>query len=68
MSSTEWLSLSEYAETYGVTRPTVYKWMDAGILIDREDYYRVTLNGISVIRIYNRLPRSRPLSTSASSC
>lgn len=53
MSSTDqWLCITDYAHTYGVSRPTVYKWMDAGVLVEGVHYYRVE----SVVRIYNRPP------------
>lgn len=28
-----WLSITDYAQTYGVERKTVYKWLEAGLLI-----------------------------------
>lgn len=44
----QWLCITDYAQQYGVSRPTVYKWMDAGLLVT----YRVN----SIIRIYNHPP------------
>jgi excisionase family DNA binding protein len=55
---TEWLSVKEYAEIYRVTRPTVYKWRDCGLLR--------TFQIGRVVRIYNAPPeptRSQPVST-----
>lgn len=56
--SESWLSVSEYARTYGVDRSTVYKFIDAGLL----DYYRVQAPGLLVVRIRN-LPPDRHLHT-----
>lgn len=67
-STTEerWLCITDYAVAYGVTRPTVYKWLDAGIL----ETYKVQ----RVIRIRNIPPdqhsvsvERKPLSTLSSS-
>lgn len=53
---TPWLCVTDYADTYGVDRSTVYKWMGAGIL----EIYRVD----RVIRIKNMPPDlHRPPST-----
>lgn len=44
----EWLSITDYATVYGVSRTTVYKWLKAGLL---ETYQRADL-----IRIRHRPP------------
>jgi excisionase family DNA binding protein len=28
-----WVSITQYAHTYGISRSTVYKWLDAHLLI-----------------------------------
>ena len=49
MSTTDqWLCITDYAAQYGVSRPTVYKWIDAGLVL--------TFKVDSVIRIYNQPP------------
>jgi excisionase family DNA binding protein len=48
-NSTElWLCITDYADTYGVHRSTVYKWLDANLL----EVYRVE----RVVRIKNKPP------------
>jgi hypothetical protein len=42
------VSITRYADIYGVSRPTVYKWLDAGLLI----VYRVD----GVVRVMNQPP------------
>lgn len=44
-----WISISRYAQLYGVSRPTVYKWLKAGLL----QQYKVQ----RVIRVLNQDPR-----------
>jgi excisionase family DNA binding protein len=46
----DWLSITMYAATYGVSRPTVWKWLGSGLLT----YYRVG----RVIRIKDHPPLS----------
>lgn len=62
----EWLSVTLYAEKYGVDRNTVYKWLKAGLLVS----YRVE----SLVRIRNLQPnqhrallKAAPESTGAES-
>lgn len=43
-----WLSIGAYARTYGISRPTVKKWLTAGLL----ETYRF----MGVIRIKNLEP------------
>jgi excisionase family DNA binding protein len=43
-----WVSITQYAEIHSVSRPTVYKWLDAGLL----ESYRVG----GVIRIRTSPP------------
>ena len=28
----DWLTVAQYADAYAVSRPTVYKWLEAGLL------------------------------------
>lgn len=57
-----WLSVTDYAQAYGVDRSTVYKFLSAGIL----ETYKVKLDGILVVRIRNLPPdRHRPTTTSS---
>ena len=50
----EWLSVSDYARVHSVSRPTVYKWIDANLV----DVYRVE----RILRVRNVPPRaSTPL-------
>lgn len=44
-----WISISRYAELYGVSRPTVYKWLKAGLL----EAWQVR----KCVRIRNQQPR-----------
>jgi hypothetical protein len=43
-----WVSITRYAEIHAVSRPTVYKWLDAGLL----STYRVD----GVVRVRNIPP------------
>ena len=45
----EWLSVTRYAQTYGVHRSTVYKWVTVGVV----DIYRVG----RLLRVRNEPPR-----------
>jgi len=45
-----WVTITRYAVLYGVTRPTVYKWLECGLL----EYYQAG----AVVRVKNQLPRS----------
>lgn len=47
-SASAWVSITHYAQIHDVTRPTVYKWLECGLL----EFYRV--NG--VVRIKNQPP------------
>lgn len=44
-----WISISRYAQLYGVSRPTVYKWLKAGLL----ETWKVR----KVLRVLNQRPR-----------
>jgi hypothetical protein len=44
----EWVTITEYAVIYAVSRPTVYKWMDAGLL--------ETFQVEHTVRVKNRPP------------
>jgi excisionase family DNA binding protein len=44
-----WISISQYARLYGVSRPTVYKWLKAGLL----ETWKVG----QCVRVLNRRPR-----------
>lgn len=44
-----WISISRYAQLYGVSRPTVYKWLRAGLL----ETWKVR----RCVRIRNQKPR-----------
>lgn len=44
-----WISISQYARIYGVSRPTVYKWLRAGLL----ETWRVR----RCVRVKNQEPR-----------
>lgn len=44
-----WISISRYAVIYGVSRPTVYKWLEAGLV----EYLRVN----RCVRVRNHKPR-----------
>jgi hypothetical protein len=46
-----WVTITRYADIHGVSRPTVYKWMDAGLLI----MYRVD----GVVRVLNQPPQCK---------
>ena len=46
----KWVSVTRYATIYGVSRTTVYKWLDAGLL----ESYRVS----ATLRIRNMPPIS----------
>lgn len=48
----DWLSISAYARAYGVDRGTVYKFLEANLLI----HYRVA----RLIRIRDQPPRETP--------
>jgi predicted site-specific integrase-resolvase len=43
-----WVTITRYADIHGVSRPTVYKWLDAGLLV----VYRVD----GVVRVLNQPP------------
>lgn len=47
--SSRWISISQYARLYGVSRPTVYKWLKAGLL--------ETWKAGRCVRVLNRKPR-----------
>lgn len=44
----EWISVSRYATKYGISRHTLYKWMDAGVV----HFYRVE----RVVRVRDQPP------------
>lgn len=44
----EWVSVTDYARIFSVSRPTVYKWIEGGLLVT----YRVE----QVLRIKNQPP------------
>lgn len=46
----EWVSITEYATLYDVSRTTVYKWVDAGLL--------ETFQVEKTVRVRNRPPVS----------
>jgi len=46
-----WVSITRYAEIYGITRPTVYKWLRCGLI----ESYKVD----DVIRLRNCPPVNR---------
>lgn len=58
-STATYVSISHYADLYGVTRQTVYKWLNEPGLLD---WYRVA----RVVRIKNRPPVSRRSSSPTS--
>lgn len=45
----EWISITRYAQKYGIARHTLYKWMDAGIV----EFFRVE----RCVRLRDRPPR-----------
>lgn len=48
LRAAEWVSISAYARIHQIDRVTVYKWIQAGLLV----YYRVG----AVVRIKNQPP------------
>jgi excisionase family DNA binding protein len=46
-----WLTIAEYAQAYGITRSTIYKWLAADLL----DTYRVG----RCRRVRDHVPRAR---------
>lgn len=52
VSIKDWLSISAYARAYGIDRGTVYKFLEANLLI----YYRVE----RLIRIKDQPPQHKP--------
>lgn len=48
----DWLSISAYARAYGIDRRTVYKWLEARLLIT----YRVG----TLTRIKDQPPQDKP--------
>lgn len=48
----EWLSIAEYARVYGLSRPTVYKLIDAQLLI----VFR-TSGAVNLTRVRNQPPK-----------
>lgn len=63
----DWLTISQYADAYAVSRPTVYKWLEAGLLTFFQVHRTIRVRNIPPVNPrQSRQAASTPLTLSLS--